>query len=83
MEVKVPQETWESIEGFGKVAEGGVVVNWLKEEGDKVKKGEPIVKLEVIKSKITLEAPTKGTLKEVRIQEDEEVRPDDILAIIE
>lgn len=83
MEVKVPQETWESIEGFGKVAEGGVVVNWLKKEGDKVKKGEPIVKLEVIKSKINLEAPTTGTLKEIRLQEDEEVHPDDILAIIE
>lgn len=82
MEVKVPQETWESIEGFGKVAEGGVVVNWIKKEGVKVEKGEPIVKLEVIKSKITIEAPITGTLKEIKIHEEEEVRPDDILAII-
>ncbi len=40
----------------------GKVVNWLKKEGDPVKKGEPVVEVETDKATVELEAPADGIL---------------------
>jgi pyruvate dehydrogenase E2 component (dihydrolipoamide acetyltransferase) len=40
----------------------GKVVNWLKKEGDPVKKGEPVVEVETDKATVELEAPAGGIL---------------------
>lgn len=40
----------------------GTVVNWLKAEGDPVKKGEPVVEVETDKATVELEAPADGIL---------------------
>ena len=39
-----------------------IVVRWLKREGDKVKRGEPLVELETEKISFELESPAAGTL---------------------
>lgn len=39
-----------------------IVVRWLKQEGDKVKVGEPLVELETEKVSFELESPAAGTV---------------------
>ena len=42
--------------------EYGVILKWLKKEGDKVKKGEPIVEIFGEKNEFELESPADGIL---------------------
>ena len=49
------------------------VVRWLKHEGDKVKRGEPLVELETEKVSFELESPAAGTLVKLLAQETAEV----------
>ena len=49
------------------------VVRWLKREGDKVKRGEPLVELETEKVSFELESPAAGTLVKLLAQETAEV----------
>ena len=49
------------------------VVRWLKREGDKVKRGEPLVELETEKVSFELESPAAGTLVKLLAQETTEV----------
>ncbi len=42
-----------------------LVVRWIKEEGDRVEKGEPLVEVESAKVKSELEAPAEGTLSRI------------------
>lgn len=43
----------------------GRIVEWLKNEGDYVKEGEPIARVEAEKVVFELEAPRSGVLKRV------------------
>lgn len=49
------------------------VVRWLKREGDKVKRGEPLVELETEKVSFELESPAAGTLLKLIAREAAEV----------
>ena len=49
------------------------VVRWLKREGDKVKRGEPLVELETEKVSFELESPAAGTLVKLLARETAEV----------
>jgi pyruvate/2-oxoglutarate dehydrogenase complex dihydrolipoamide acyltransferase (E2) component len=49
------------------------VVRWLKREGDKVKRGEPLVELETEKVSFELESPAAGTLVKLLAEETAEV----------
>ena len=49
------------------------VVRWLKREGDKVKRGEPLVELETEKVSFELESPAAGTVVKLLAQEAAEV----------
>ena len=40
---------------------------WLKQEGDRVEAGEPIVEVETDKTNVELEAPVSGVLRAIRI----------------
>ncbi|MCG8483122.1 MAG: 2-oxo acid dehydrogenase subunit E2 [Clostridia bacterium] len=51
----------------------GVLVKWLKQEGDDVAKGEPIVEVESDKSIVEYESPETGILKKILIEEGKEV----------
>jgi pyruvate dehydrogenase E2 component (dihydrolipoamide acetyltransferase) len=58
------------------------VVRWLKQEGDAVKPGDPLVELETEKVSYELESPAAGVLLKVIAQEAAEVPVGDPLCQI-
>lgn len=46
--------------------ETGKIVNWLKKEGDKITKGEPLLEVETDKAVVEIEAPDDGVLAGVK-----------------
>jgi len=46
----------------------GMIVEWLKQPGDTVRKGEPLFVFETEKSTLEFEAPDSGVLTEIRAQ---------------
>jgi len=60
----------------------GRVVEWLKREGDAVKKGEPLVSIESDKAEMEVEAPQSGILRRVLVPAGEEANVDTPLAIL-
>jgi pyruvate dehydrogenase E2 component (dihydrolipoamide acetyltransferase) len=50
-----------------------IVVRWLKQEGDSVQLGDPLVELETEKISYELESPAAGTLLKVLARETAEV----------
>ncbi|MEA3453534.1 MAG: dihydrolipoamide acetyltransferase family protein [Candidatus Caldatribacteriota bacterium] len=73
-EIKMPR--------FGLTMETGFIEKWFKEEGEKVKEGEPL--LEVSSEKITNEvaSPTSGILLKIIGKEKEEIKVGTVIAII-
>jgi pyruvate/2-oxoglutarate dehydrogenase complex dihydrolipoamide acyltransferase (E2) component len=68
-EIRLPQ--W----GMGMTE--GTVLRWLKEEGETVAEGEPLVEIETAKVTNIMEAPASGTLTRII------AGPDDTVAIFE
>src|SRR5579864_9771784 len=58
---------------LGMAQDTGKIVQWLKREGQPVKKGEPVVEVETDKATVELEAPADGVLANVTATEGEEV----------
>src|ERR1700733_3391682 len=63
--------------------ENARLVRWLKNVGDPVKQGEPLVELETEKSVVEIESTESGRLVEVLLQADQEARVGDRIAWIE
>ena len=60
------------------------ITAWLKDVGDPVRKGEPIVEVDIDKTTIELEATASGILKEIRILGGtEDVPVGSVLAVID
>src|SRR5512142_1360057 len=53
--------------------ESGVLVSWLKHDGESVVKGEPLMEIETDKVTVEIEAPASGTLGGVLVKEGEAV----------
>jgi pyruvate dehydrogenase E2 component (dihydrolipoamide acetyltransferase) len=51
----------------------GRVAEWLKKEGDKVAKGEPVLRIDTEKVSIEVESPENGILQKILVQPPEEV----------
>lgn len=68
---------------FGLTMETGFIEKWFKSEGEKVKKGEPL--LEVSSEKITNEvaSPVSGTIKKIMGEEGKEYKVGEVIALIE
>jgi pyruvate dehydrogenase E2 component (dihydrolipoamide acetyltransferase) len=62
--------------------ETGKVLKWLKNPGDSVKKGEPIVEIETDKVTVEVEAPASGVLREVSAQPGDVVPVGQTIALI-
>jgi pyruvate dehydrogenase E2 component (dihydrolipoamide acetyltransferase) len=62
--------------------EEGTVLKWLVEEGNEVKRGEPLVEIETDKANMTYEADTDGTLIEVVAQEGDTLPIGEVIARI-
>lgn len=62
--------------------EYGVILKWLKKEGDKVKKGDLIVEIFGEKNEFELEAPTDGILLKILCDVDDEIPISEPIAFI-
>ncbi len=60
----------------------GLVVKWLKHEGDTVEQGDPLVEIETAKINSEVEAPASGTLTRISVGEGETVDIGTRLAMI-
>lgn len=67
---------------LGLAQETGVLVSWLKAEGDKVKKGEPVMEVETDKATVEIEAPASGILANVSAQPGDTVPVGQRIALI-
>ncbi len=62
--------------------EEGRIVKWLKKEGDKIKKGEPLFVLETLKAVFDVEAEASGTLLKIIAKEGSNVPVTSVIAVI-
>jgi pyruvate dehydrogenase E2 component (dihydrolipoamide acetyltransferase) len=62
--------------------EYGVILKWLKNEGDKVKKGEPVVEIFGEKNEFELESPADGLLLKTLCDVNDEIPISEPIAII-
>ena len=67
---------------WGMEMQDGVIVKWLKKEGDSVQEGEPIVEIETAKIQTELESTVSGVLARIVAQEGEIVPIRGVLAVI-
>lgn len=73
-EVLLPQWSAEMMEG--------VILGWLKKEGDVVQRGEPLAEVETDKLNTELESPVSGVLLYILVQKGETARVGNPVAIV-
>jgi pyruvate dehydrogenase E2 component (dihydrolipoamide acetyltransferase) len=61
----------------------GVITEWYKNEGDKVKKKDPLCQIMVIKATYIVESPVDGVIKKIIATKGTRVKPGDPLVEIE
>ncbi len=62
--------------------ENGTLVEWLKKEGDTVKKGEPLFVILTAKATIEIEAPDSGILRGITAKKDDVIPVTEVIAYI-
>src|SRR5256714_3099853 len=67
---------------LGMAQETGKVVRWLKQDGELVAKGEPLLEIETDKVTVEIEAPADGRLVGIRAAEGEDVPVGHAVAIV-
>ena len=67
---------------LGMAQETGKVLRWLKQDGESVRKGEPLLEVETDKVTVEIEAPADGTLAGVRVAEGTEVPVGEVIALV-
>ena len=60
----------------------GVIVSWLKKEGDTVKSGDVLAEVETDKATMELESYTDGVLLHIGVKEGSSVSVDGVIAVI-
>ena len=74
-EVKVPK--------WGLTIDKMTIVEWLKDVGDAVEKGEALCEVETDKANSEIEAPVAGTLSEQRGEVGTEYLVGEVIAVID
>jgi len=62
--------------------ESGVIVKWLKSEGDQVQKGDPLFELDTEKVTQEVEADSSGVLLKILANEGDEIEVGKAIAVI-
>src|SRR5882672_4660781 len=62
--------------------EEGQLSRWLKKEGDKVSKGEPLAEIDTDKATMEMQALANGVLRKILINEGESAPLGQVIAII-
>jgi len=60
----------------------GIVVQWLKQAGEDITKGEPLLEVETDKAVVEVEAPASGTLSSISAEAGAEVPVGTVIAVI-
>jgi pyruvate dehydrogenase E2 component (dihydrolipoamide acetyltransferase) len=60
----------------------GKVLQWLKKEGDKVEKGDPVVLISAEKVDYEVESPEPGLLKQILVKEEDVVAVGSVIGVI-
>ena len=66
----------------GQTMEEGVVLRWLKQEGDEVRRGEVVVEIETDKAVVELEAESAGVLRRIVVPSGQTVPVLSVLAYL-
>jgi len=66
----------------GMAMEEGIIIKWLKKEGDSVKVGEPLLVIETDKTSMEVEAEVSGVLLKIMKDEGEVVPVTEVIAYI-
>lgn len=67
---------------FGMAQEEGTIIRWLKQEGERVEKGETLLEVQTDKIDMEVEAPASGILTDVRYGPDATVPVTTVIALI-
>jgi pyruvate dehydrogenase E2 component (dihydrolipoamide acetyltransferase) len=67
---------------LGMAQETGLIVRWLKAEGEAVKKGESLLEIETDKATVEIEAPADGVLANVAATAGDEIPVGQVIALI-
>src|SRR5437588_2768478 len=62
--------------------EFGRLVRWLKAEGEKVQKGEPLMEIETDKALVEIESPSSGILSAINAHAGDEVPVGQVIALV-
>lgn len=68
---------------WGLTMDEAVLVDWLKQVGDVVAKGEPLAEIETDKTTAELESPASGVLRETTVAAGDSVEPGQVIGRIE
>lgn len=67
---------------LGQTMEEGTITKWLKQEGESVQKGEPLLEVMTDKANMEVESPTSGVLLKILVPENTTVPVKEVIAII-
>src|SRR6266536_946995 len=67
---------------LGMAQDTGKVLRWLKQDGDPVAKGEPLLEVETDKVTVEIESPAAGTLTGLNVPEGAEVPVGTPIAVV-
>ncbi len=75
VEIRFPEDQQEGTEA--------TVTRWLVSEGDVVAAHDPVVEIETDKVVIEVPAPEAGRIMDIKIRQDEDVQPNDLLCTLQ
>jgi pyruvate dehydrogenase E2 component (dihydrolipoamide acetyltransferase) len=64
------------------VMETGVIIKWLKNEGEQVEKGESLLEVETAKVTTEVKSPASGKITKIVVPEGEEIPVGTKIAVI-
>src|SRR5947209_1012365 len=67
---------------LGMSQETGKILQWFKEEGEQVAKGEPLAEIETDKATVEIEAPAQGVLAHISAVAGDDVPVGQVIASI-
>ena len=73
----------ENLPKLGDTSDEVLVIEWIRDVGDRVEEGDPLVLVETDKTEVEIESPHTGTIIEVVAASDSEVSTGNPLCVIE
>ncbi|HCZ05558.1 MAG: hypothetical protein PWP37_502 [Thermotogota bacterium] len=67
---------------LGETMEEGTITRWLKKEGDRVERGEPLLEVETDKANLEVESFFTGYLRKILLKEGETAKVGEVIAYI-